>query len=54
MTAHPRQVGMSCKNTRFVKKGLTAAEKAKVEAKMKACKEMWERLYSLNAWKPQA
>lgn len=45
---HPKQVGMSCKNTRFIKKGLTPYEKSVVEKTTLADKLRWEHLFSLN------
>lgn len=52
---HPKQVGMSCKNTRFIKKGLTAWEKERVTKVLASDKARWEYLFSpeRNKWKPQ-
>lgn len=52
---HPKQVGMSCKNTRFIKKGLTDWEKKKVEKVTIGDKARWEYLFhpDRNRWKPQ-
>lgn len=50
--SHPKQVGMSCKNSRFVKKGLTWEEVQKVEAASKADQERWKYLLTLNKWHP--
>jgi hypothetical protein len=47
---HPKQVGMSCKNKRFIKKGLTWEEYDKVEKAAKADRERWQHLFSLNKW----
>jgi hypothetical protein len=41
---------MSCKNTRFIKKGLTWEEVQRVEKTTKADKERWEQLFKLNKW----
>jgi len=51
--SHPKQVGMSCKNTRFIKKGLTWYEVQKVESVGKADRERWKKLMEqpLNKWK---
>lgn len=51
---HPKQVGMSCKNTRFVKKGLTWEEVQRVEKTTKADRDRWNELMSKpwNKWKP--
>jgi len=45
--------GMSCKNSRFIKSGLTKEEATKVDAQMASVKLLWERLLSLNRWTPQ-
>jgi hypothetical protein len=52
---HPKQVGMSCKNTRFIKKGLTWEEIERVEKATNADKSRWEYLLAkpLNKWTPQ-
>ena len=47
---HPKQIGMSCKNTRFIKRGLTWDEAQRVEKATKADKERWQYLFSLNKW----
>lgn len=49
---HPRQIGMSCKNTRFIKRGLTWEEVQQVEKTTKADKERWQALMAkpLNKW----
>lgn len=44
---------MSCKNTRFIKAGLTEAEKIKVEKVLASDKARWDYLFSINKWKPQ-
>jgi hypothetical protein len=44
---------MSCKNTRFVKAGLTEWEQARVTKVLASDKGRWEYLFSLNKWKPQ-
>ena len=49
---HPNRVGMSCKNTRFIKRGLTWEEVQRVEKSTQADKLRWEHLFSLNKWKP--
>jgi hypothetical protein len=49
---HPKRLGMSCKNTKFIKRGLTKAEQATVTRTTLADKTRWEYLLSLNAWKP--
>lgn len=51
---HPKQVGMSCKNTRFIKKGLTWEEAQKVEKVLASDKARWEYLFSpeRNKWRP--
>ena len=48
--SHPKQVGMSCKNLRFNKRGLTADEAKRVEADTKANQERWKYLLTLNKW----
>jgi len=48
----PKQVGMSCENSRFVKKGLGPDEAKRVEADTKANQERWKYLLTLNVWKP--
>lgn len=50
--SHPKQVGMSCKNSRFVKKGLSPEEAKRVEADTKANQERWKYLLTLNKWEP--
>jgi hypothetical protein len=45
---HPKQVGMSCKNTRFVKKGLTKDENIRVLRKHESDRQRWEELFKLN------
>lgn len=49
---HPKQVGMSCKNTRFVKRGLTWDEIQRVEQVGKRDRERWKLLMAkpLNKW----
>jgi hypothetical protein len=49
---HPKQVGMSCKNIRFVKRGLTESESKKVATVLKADRDRWNELMSkpLNKW----
>jgi hypothetical protein len=51
---HPKQVGMSCKNTRFIKRGLTPHEQKVVEKATAADKARWEYLFhpDRNRWKP--
>jgi hypothetical protein len=48
-----KQIGMSCKNTRFIKRGLTPDETRRMNAINAADKERWKHLLSLNKWKPQ-
>jgi len=50
--SHPKQVGMSCKNSRFIKKGLTWEEVERVEKASKSDKERWNILLAkpLNKW----
>lgn len=43
---------MSCKNTRFIKRGLTWEEVQRVEKATLADKLRWEHLFSLNKWEP--
>ncbi len=50
---HPKQVGMSCKNTRFIKAGLTESEKIYVAQASEQIRLMWEDLFSRNKWTPQ-
>jgi hypothetical protein len=50
---HPKQVGMSCKNTRFKKSGLTKDEVIKVEKVLASDKARWDYLFSINKWTPQ-
>jgi hypothetical protein len=51
---HPRQVGMSCKNTKFIKRGLTWEEVQRVEKVTKADRDRWNELLAKpwNKWKP--
>lgn len=51
---HPKRVGMSCKNTRFIKRGLTPHEQKVVEKATAADKARWEYLFhpDRNRWKP--
>lgn len=49
---HPKQVGMSCKNSRFIKRGLTPEETKRMEAITKADRERWKYLLTLNKWTP--
>ena len=51
---HPKQVGMSCKNQRFIKRSLTPTEQKTVETFIKDNKKRWEWLFSpeRNKWKP--
>lgn len=50
---HPKQVGMSCKNTKFVKRGLTKAEAKRVEQVTKADRDRWNELLAKpwNKWR---
>ena len=41
---HPKRVGMSCKNTKFIKSGLTETEKAYVAITLKNNKQRWAAL----------
>lgn len=50
---HPKQVGMSCKNSRFIKASLTPYEQGVVTRHIADNKKRWEYLFSLNKWKPQ-
>ena len=50
--SHPKQVGMSCKNLRFIKRGLTADEAKRVASDTKANQERWKYLLTLNKWHP--
>lgn len=50
--SHHKQVGMSCKNLRFIKRGLTADEAKRAAGAVAADRKRWEHLFSLNAWKP--
>jgi hypothetical protein len=45
---------MSCKNKRFIKRGLTAYEKRVVEKTTKADRDRWAELMAKpwNKWKP--
>jgi hypothetical protein len=45
---HPKQVGMSCKNTRFVKRSLTEFEAIRVMRKHESDRQRWEKLFALN------
>jgi hypothetical protein len=47
---HPKQVGMSCKNTRFVKRGLTWEEVQRVEKANLSDKLRWKHLFSINKY----
>ena len=51
---HPKQVGMSCKNSRFIKHGLTPEEARRLETVTKADRDRWTELMAqpLNKWKP--
>lgn len=51
---HQKRVGMSCKNTRFIKRGLTRAEKQVVKKTMAEVKATWASLLERNQWKPVA
>ena len=53
---HPKQVGMSCKNARFIKRGLTPTETKLVEKTTKADRDRWAELMAqpINKWKPVA
>lgn len=50
---HPKRLGMSCKNTKFIKRGLTTSEAKRVEKITLADKGRWKALMSplLNKWK---
>lgn len=50
--SNPKQVGMSCKNTRFIKRGLTPSEQRRVEKVTIGDKAKWEWLFSpeRNKW----
>lgn len=47
---HPKQVGMSCKNTRFKKRGQTKAEMIITSKKLESNKKRWEQLFLMNKW----
>lgn len=51
---HPKQVGMSCKNTKFIKKSLTFEEALRVQKASKADRDRWNELLAKpwNKWKP--
>ena len=51
---HPKQVGMSCKNTRFIKASLTPYEAKLVEKTTKADRDRWNELMAKpwNKWQP--
>jgi hypothetical protein len=52
---HPKQVGMSCKNTRFIKASLTPYEARLVQKTTKADRDRWNELMAKpwNKWQPQ-
>jgi hypothetical protein len=52
--SHPKRVGMSCKNKRFVKRGLTWEEVHQVEKATKADRDRWNELMAKpwNKWEP--
>lgn len=51
---HPKRLGMSCKNTKFIKRGLTPDETKRVEKTTRADRDRWASLMAtpLNKWKP--
>jgi len=51
--SHFKQVGMSCKNTRFIKRGLTCGEVQRVERVNKADRDRWNELMAQpwNKWR---
>ena len=51
---HPKRLGMSCKNTKFIKRGLTWEEVQKVEKVTKADRDRWNELMAKpwNKWQP--
>lgn len=51
---HPKQLGPSEKNTRFIKRGLTWEEVQKVEKVNKADRDRWNELMAKpwNKWQP--
>lgn len=51
---HPKRLGMSCKNTKFIKRGLTWEEVQRVEKVTKADRDRWNELLAKpwNKWKP--
>lgn len=51
---HPKRLGMSCKNTKFIKASLTPAEAKRVEKVTKADRDRWAELMAKpwNKWQP--
>ena len=47
------QIGMSCKNSRFIKRSLTKEEEHRVQKTLQADKDRWKHLFSLNKWTPR-
>ena len=52
---HPKRVGMSCKNTRFIKASLTPYEAKLLQKTTKADRDRWNELMAKpwNKWQPQ-
>ena len=52
---HPKRLGMSCKNTKFIKSGLTPAEAKRAAMVNKADRDRWAELMAQpwNKWQPQ-
>lgn len=48
---HPKLVGMSCKNTRFIKRGLTDGENVRMIKANSNDKERWNMLFQKNVWR---
>lgn len=46
-----KQVGMSCKNTRFIKRGLTNSENVRMLKANAKDKERWNLLFQKNVWR---
>lgn len=51
---HPKRLGMSCKNTKFIKAGLTPAEAKRAAMVNKADRDRWAELMAKpwNKWHP--
>lgn len=50
----PKKIGMSCKNTKFIKAGLTPCQQKFVAKTLASNKARWEYLFSpeRNRWRP--